>query len=190
MGSDSGSGSLSGSTGVDPALHRLQMGTLNEEEIEFLRYNKELRDSMLAVEDLNFGEESDSFLCQAIQIYIFDHKIFAEAEMIFVLPAVTGDQPFPHIRPYPLSISGELPYTRQVALLRDVTVAHFVDGETIFSEGEPSDALYFVVGPSDATVMVDEHVKVASDTEMEQEERFLISVSAGRYFGEQGLLYR
>lgn len=66
MGSDSGNASVSGSgrgsvkgrsTGADPSSHRLQMGTLKEEEIEFLRNSKELRDAMVAVEDLNFGEE-------------------------------------------------------------------------------------------------------------------------------------
>lgn len=107
------------------------------------------------------------------------------------IPAATGYEPPPLILPHPvLPILGELPYTRQVALLRDVTITYFVDGETIFSEGEPSDALYFVVGPSDATVTVDEHVKVASDAVGEQEERVLRSVPTGRYFGEQGLLYR
>lgn len=50
-GSDSSSDDLN-------SHHQSQMGTLDEGDIEFMRKSKELRDAMLAVEDLHFGEKA------------------------------------------------------------------------------------------------------------------------------------
>lgn len=48
----------SGSSSDRLSFHRqLQIGTLDEGDIEFLKNRKKLRDAMLAVEDLNFGED-------------------------------------------------------------------------------------------------------------------------------------
>lgn len=76
---------------------------------------------------------------------------------------------------------------------------HFSGGDTIFLEGEASDALYFILGPSDATVTVavvqrDGHLveeKRTSEADSGRTaERMLAFVPAARYFGEQGLVHR
>lgn len=87
---------------------------------------------------------------------------------------------------------------RQVSLLRDVTISNYAAGETIFSEGEPSDALFFVIAPADAVVTMSENFAKAAawdDTGQSPasnaDGQFTsISVSSGQYFGAHGLLYR
>lgn len=85
-----------------------------------------------------------------------------------------------------------------MSLLRDVSISKYAAGETIFSEGEQSDALYFVIGPADAVVTMTEKVVkaaagngTAESPTLNAEGQFTsISVSAGQYFGAHGLLYR
>ncbi len=95
-----------------------------------------------------------------------------------------------------LSSPGELPLTRQVELMRGLSTVHFSSGQVVYREGDPSDALYFMLGPSaedlEAGAPDDEHGELTSETHEKGlgAGRACPFVPSKRYFGEEGLVYR
>lgn len=80
--------------------------------------------------------------------------------------------------------------------MRGLSTVRFTSGQVVYTEGEPSDALYFMLGPSaedlEAGAQDDEHSELTVETHEK-------GVGAGRvcpfapskrYFGEEGLVYR
>lgn len=80
--------------------------------------------------------------------------------------------------------------------MRDLSIVEFAKGDVIFREGELSDALYFLLPPSDITGEGRgpelEEGKLTSETEGgDGEEQHAVSfLPVGRYFGENGVVYR
>lgn len=91
--------------------------------------------------------------------------------------------------------------------MRDLHKVHYAKDETIYREGQPSNALYFILaspegGTATGTVAQQggvgagadrvEEAKLTSETDAgsQHERRACQFVPAGGYFGEQGLIYR
>lgn len=98
---------------------------------------------------------------------------------------------------------GELPLTKQVELMRGLSTIHFSSGEVIFRQGDLSDALYFILGPTtdpEPDGQDDEYVLLTTETNKEGDEaggdggdeskRELPFIPSQGFFGEEGLVYR
>lgn len=87
--------------------------------------------------------------------------------------------------------------------MRGLSVVHFSSGETIFRQGDLSDALYFMLGPTtdpEANDHDDEYILLITETNekgdeaggagVDESKRELPFIPSQRYFGEEGLVYR
>lgn len=87
--------------------------------------------------------------------------------------------------------------------MRGLSVVHFSSGEVIFRHGDPSEALYFMLGPTtdpEADDHDDEYVLLTTEANEKGDEpeggggdglkRELPFMPSQRFFGEEGLLYR
>lgn len=81
--------------------------------------------------------------------------------------------------------------------MRDLSTVQFSRGDVIFRDGEPSDAVYITLGPTDATYdALQEEIEMGamltSETRIDGGEEHELHgfVPAGRMFGEEGLVYR
>lgn len=87
--------------------------------------------------------------------------------------------------------------------MRGLSVVHFSSGEVIFRQGDLSEALYFMLGPttdSEADGHDEEYVLLTTQTNEKGDElegdggdeskRELPFIPSQRFFGEDGLLYR
>eukprot|EP00752_Nemacystus_decipiens_P001573 g1534.t1 len=96
----------------------------------------------------------------------------------------------------------ELPLTRQVELMRGLTVVHVSSGEVIFRQGDLSETLYFMLGPStdpEADGHDDEYILLTTETNEKVDEPEggggdepkweLPFIPSQRFFGEEGLIY-
>lgn len=102
------------------------------------------------------------------------------------------------------ALVGEKPLTKQVELMRRLSVVHFSSGEVIFWQGDLSDALYFVLGPTttdpEADSHDDEYILLTTETNEKGDEaggdggdeskRELPFIPSQGFFGEEGLVYR
>lgn len=91
---------------------------------------------------------------------------------------------------------------RQVELLRDLSTAHFTSGDIIYRDGEPSDALYIIlgIGDSNASLLqdsgsgepaIEREGRMAAETQCEEDrQQARAFVPPGGIFGELGLIYR
>lgn len=112
--------------------------------------------------------------------------------------------------------AGELLLKKQVELMSDLSIVNFERNDIIFREGEPSHAFYFILDPKFANIAntagegdvskesnqggsqgggrrAEDNAQLTTESERHdgvEAERTLVSLPAGRAFGEEGLVYR
>lgn len=85
--------------------------------------------------------------------------------------------------------------------MRGLSAVHFSSGEVIFRQGDLSEALYFILGPTadPGDGHDDEYVMLTTETNDKEDEaeggggeskRGVPFIPSRRFFGEEGLVYR
>lgn len=108
------------------------------------------------------------------------------------------------VHTHALTPQGEISLTRQVELMKGLSTVHFSSGQVVYREGDLSDALYFMLGPTepDAQGHTDEGCELTTETKEKEDrggdedrdgdgpQRVFPFIPTKRFFGEEGLVYR